>query len=139
MFGPFGYGMTLPLTSNLRQKPMMAPMGYLVITHVKTIDEARTFINAIPNVGDPIASSRIVGVYRMPERDEPVCPGVSGGCKEQGWRRLRRGYMAHACGLRNRGYRGKIAIAMMDWFGVNLLPRGRTPRVFRNPEGWDQG
>jgi hypothetical protein len=117
---------------------MIVVMGYLVITHVKTIDEARIFMNAIPNVGDPIASSRVVGVYRMPDRDESVCTGISGGCREQGWRRMRAGHMAHACGLRNRGYRAKISTAMMDWFGINLMPRERTPAVFRNPEGWDK-
>ena len=118
---------------------MIVRMGYLVITHVKTIDEARIFMNAIPNVGDPIASSRVVGVYHMPERDEPVCPGISGGCKEAGWRRLfPRGYMAHACGLRNSGYRRKIAVSLMDTFGINLMPREKTPGVFRNPKGYDR-
>ena len=116
---------------------MIVGMGYLVIAHVETIDAARVMMNRLPDVGGAYQGARIVGVYRMPDRDEPVCPGISGGCKEAGWKRVRRGYMVHACGLRNRGYRSKIAVSLMDWFGVNLLPRDKTPGVFRNPEGWD--
>lgn len=120
---------------------MIVVMGYLVITHVEKLSEARHLIAATPGGiehEDAIQSARVVGVYRMPDRDEPVCMGISGGCRESGWKRLRRGYMVHACGLRNRGYRAKIAISLMDWFGINLLPRDRTPGVFRNPEGWDK-
>jgi hypothetical protein len=118
---------------------MIATMGYLVIAHVKTIDAARVMMNNLPEVGGTaFEDARVVGVYRMPDRDENVCPGASGGCKATAWTRHRRGYMVHACGLRQRDYRSKLAIAIMDWFGINLMPRERTPSVFRNPEGWDR-
>ena len=117
---------------------MIVVMGYLVITHVKTIDAARVMMANIPDVGGAFEGARVVGVYRMPDRDEPVCTGISGGCREGGWKRTRRGHMVHACGLRNQGYREKMAIAIMDWFGINLMPRERTPSVFRNPLGWDR-
>lgn len=117
---------------------MMMGMGYLVIMHVKTILEAKILISAVPNVGDPVPSARAVGVYRMPDRDEPVCTGLSGGCKVVGWRRHVRGHMVHLCGLRNQSYREQLAVAIMDWFGINLMPRERTPKVFRNPPGWDR-
>lgn len=117
---------------------MIVRMGYLVIAHVKNIDAARVMASRLPDVGGAFEGARVVGVYRMPDRDEDVCPGISGGCREAGWKRSRRGHMVHACGLRNRGYRAKIAISLMDWFGINLLPRDRTPGVFRNPEGWDK-
>lgn len=106
--------------------------------HVKTIEEARILLNAMPNVGDPVPSARAVGVYRMPARNEPVCVGLSGGCKMVGWRRHATGHMVHLCGKRNRDYRAQLAVAIMDWFGINLMPRDRTPDVFRNPEGWDR-
>lgn len=95
-------------------------------------------LNALP---DAIDGGRVVGVFRMPPRDEPVCTGLSGGCKGAGWRRHARGYMVHACGLRNRDYRDQLighAGGLLDTYGINLLPRDRTPQVFRNPEGWDR-
>lgn len=117
---------------------MIVRMGYLVITYVEDIKAARVMMTNLPDVGGAFEGTRVVGVYHMPPRDEPVCMGQSGGCKEAGWKRLRRGYMAHACGLRNQGYRTQIAITIMDLFGINLMPRSRTPRLFRNPEGWDK-
>lgn len=107
-------------------------MGYLVITHVETIEEANILVNS----QTPAASARVAGVYRMPDRDEPVCPGASGGCKEVGWTRSRRGHMVHTCGLRNPRYRDWIANSLLDMFGINLLPRNKTQRVFQNPQGW---
>jgi hypothetical protein len=46
--------------------------------------------------------------------------------------------MVHTCGLRNRNYREQLAVSIMDNFGINLMPRDRTPGVFRNPAGWDR-
>jgi len=114
---------------------MMVRMGYLVITYVETIDNARLMLNKMP---EAIDDARVVGVYRMPDRDEPVCPGVSGGCKATAWTRHPRGYMVHACGLRTVNYRDHLATSIMDNFGINLMSRESTPRVFRNPEGWDR-
>jgi hypothetical protein len=114
---------------------MMTGMGYLVITYVETIDQARAMTKAIP---EGVDGARIAGVYRMPSHDEPVCMGLSGGCKAVGWTRHPRGYMVHACGLRNPNYRDTLAVSLMDNFGINLLLRDRTPKVFRNPKGWDK-
>lgn len=114
-------------------------MGYLVVTYVDSIDAARVMTNSVPEVGGVFENARVVGVYRMPHRDEPVCPGSSGGCKAEGWTRVpRRGYMAHSCGLRNRDYRQTLSRGLMDTFGINLLPRNKTPKIFRNPETWDR-
>lgn len=121
---------------------MMTGMGYLVITYVKTIDAARVMLNNMPDVGgDTFKGARVVGVFRMPTRDEIVCAGAS-RCKEVGWKRLHpEGHMVHACGHRNAHYRDQLAGhagGLLDTYGINLLPRDRTPVVFRNPEGWDR-
>lgn len=117
---------------------MMVGMGFLVIVHVNSIDDARAFVRGAQDVAD---TARTVGVFRMPPRDEEVCMGLS-GCKATGWKRLSpEGHMVHACGRRNRDYRQRLAEhagGLLDTYGINLLPREHTPALFRNPEGWDR-
>lgn len=117
---------------------MMVGMGYLVIVHVDTIDDARALRKDVQDVTD---TGRVVGVFRMPPRSETVCAGLS-GCKATGWKRLfPEGHMVHACGYRNRDYRERLAGhagGLLDIYGINLMPREHTPALFRNPEGWDR-
>jgi len=111
-------------------------MPFLVITHVSTIEDAKTIMNATPR---GVGGARVVGVYRYPDRNELVCPGIAGGCKGTTWRRaMPEGHMVHTCGRRRPGVRGRIKGALMDLLGINLMPRDRTPAAFRNPEGWDR-
>lgn len=77
--------------------------------------------------------SRPVGMYRIPTRSEPTCSGL---CNEYGWKRALSGRWVHACGRLRRGWRRTFAVALMDTLGINLLPRKKTPAMFRNPEGW---
>jgi hypothetical protein len=114
-------------------------MGYLVVVHVTSIDQARV-IRA--GVQEAVDGAKTVGVYRYPGADDPVCPGRTGGCKADGWTRAHpEGHMVHACGRRQRyagSIRATIRGALLDLLGINLLPRSDTPATFRNPEGWDR-
>lgn len=120
----------------------MGNMGFLVIVHVDTIDDAKKLAKSRPGRSQtPVDNARVVGVFRMPSRDEPVCAGLS-GCKATGWKRMSPdGHMVHACGHRNRDYRQRLAGhagGLLDTYGINLLARDHTPRLFRNPVGWDR-
>lgn len=117
---------------------MMSGMGYLVIVYVDDIDDAKAIVKGAQDVAE---TARVVGLFRMPPRDERVCAGSS-GCKESGWKRvIPDGHMVHSCGYRNRNWRENLAGhagGLLDTYGINLLPRDRTPALFRNPEGWDR-
>lgn len=115
----------------------MANMGFLLIVHVKDSDAIHDVTQAVEN---DVEGARVVGLFRFPERNEPVCRGTS-GCKQEGWTRAwPDGHMVHACGYRNRSFRQQLAGhagGFLDTYGLNLLPRDDTPTVFRNPESHD--
>ena len=106
--------------------------------HVRDMDAARVVRGGVETAVD---GARTVGVYAYPGKDDEVCPGFSGGCKGQSWRRLHpEGYMVHTCGRRQRipgGLRALIRGTLLDLLGINYLPRDATPAAFRNPPGWD--
>ena len=104
------------------------------MVHVATTDQVDDIRQAVEYDVD---GAKTVGVYRYPARNEAVCPGMSGGCKEHAWTRaIPGGYLVHACGKRRPGIRARIRGTLLDMLGINLLPRDVTPATFQNPEGW---
>ena len=79
-----------------------------------------------------------IGVYDYPKKPE-VCSGFSTSCPTRAstWKRMPEGHMAHACGRRHKDWRRRFIGSLFDILGMNLLPRGRTPASFQNPQGWD--
>lgn len=106
-------------------------MAFVVLIHVSTPTHVRAIVDRY-SLGD---AGRVVGVYALP------APGVvqtcSGWCKAgQGWTRDASGVMVHVCGGRPTDWRKRIRITLLDMFGINRLPRSRTPAMFQNPEGY---
>jgi len=90
----------------------------------------------------PGSVGQTVGLYRFPSSKDVECPGWR--CphtvnKRYGYgRHPKFGHIVHGgCNKRERGFRDRLHRILLDTFGVNLLPRDTTPRVFRNPEGYD--
>src|SRR6266511_1663425 len=108
-------------------------MPFVVMVYATTPQEGRQIRDRYTD-GDV---GRLVGIYPIPKANtEPTCPGY---CKEAGgaWsRHPHRGNIVHACGKRKRGWRASISRALFDTFGINLVPRENTPKMFQNPPGW---
>lgn len=105
-------------------------MPYLAVVYLSDDEKAKEYMNE-ESVG------RLVGLYRFPKRDVKLCRGFSGGCRHQSWKQHKWGHWVHACGLRTPDWWKRLAMSLIQTFGINLLPRSVTPRVFQNPEQWE--
>ena len=106
-------------------------MAFVVMVYATTPEQVRAIDNRY-SAGD---GGRVVGIYPLPAaRTVQTC---SGWCKAgQGWRRDASGVMVHVCGGRPTDWRRRIGRTIFDMFGINRLPRSRTPAMFQNPEGY---
>jgi hypothetical protein len=104
-------------------------MPFIAVVYLKDEEEAAAYM-------DEDAIGRLVGMYRFPKRDVKLCRGFTGGCRHQSWTRHKWGHWVHACGLRTPDWWKRIGMSLIDSFGINLLRRDHTPRVFQNPEQW---
>ncbi len=103
-------------------------MAFIVIVWARDARRAREIRDSYTDsdVG------RVAGVYRFPRADEPTCLGDCTRERSAGWGRHRDGHMVHgACQRRHRDYRKRIAVALLDLFGKNMLRN--PPSVFRSP------
>lgn len=106
-------------------------MAFVAMVYATTPEQARAIAERYSR-GD---AGRIVGVYTLPERGTVTT--CRGWCKAgSGWTRDASGVMVHACGGRHPDWRRHIRTALLDMFGINRLPRSRTPAMFQNPEGY---
>lgn len=113
-------------------------MGFIVITYAKDAEEVRTI------TGLPVGS--VVGVYRLMSRDTPTCFGSCGESRHfpgerqkgpGGWSpHEETGIMVHSCGKPHRDWRARIKTTLFHTFGINLLARDKTPKMFQNPPNW---
>jgi hypothetical protein len=119
-------------------------MPFIVMVYAPDIDAAQDIMRVIEH--HQLAQRKktpIVGVYRFPSKNEAECPGFR--CPQHrdenafGWGRHHTGqHIVHgACQRRRKGFRARLKVALMDLFGINLLPRDVTPTIFRNPTGYD--
>ena len=106
-------------------------MPLLAVVWLRDDDAAREFI-------EEESTGRVVGLYRFPKRDVKLCRGFSGGCRRDGWKRHRFGHWAHGCNLRDIQWWRTLSMTFIDRLGINLLPREETPRIFQNPEAWEE-
>jgi hypothetical protein len=89
--------------------------------------------------GPPLESrAKTVGIYRWPLKGDLSCRGYCSNKNHMSpWRRNVRGHMeCGTCGGRHIHTRKRFIGALLDYLGVNLLPRTTTPKVFQNPDGW---
>lgn len=111
-------------------------MPFLAVVWLRDDEEANDFIyeqdTVLSNTG------RVVGLYRFPKRDVKLCRGFSNGCRQQAWTRHRLGHYVHACNLRTRNWWQTLSTSLIDRFGINLLPRENTPKIFQNPAEWEE-
>lgn len=110
-------------------------MPFIAIVHVTTPDQARA-IRERYSSGD---TGRVVGIYSFPSVDAMAPDNTcSGFCRAGGaWKRHpTNGHMIHVCGKRHREWRNRLKVILMDTFGINMMKRESTPRVFQNPEGY---
>lgn len=105
-------------------------MPFLAVVYVADDEAAQQFL-------ETDQPGRIVGIYRFPKRDVKLCRGFTGGCRRTTWTRHRLGHYVHACGLRSPRWWKQLAGVFLDTFGMNLLEREETPKLFRNPEGYE--
>jgi hypothetical protein len=94
------------------------------------------------NANRDVGIGKVVGLYRFPSSKDVECPGWT--CphttnKRYGYgRHPKFGHIVHGgCNKREHGFRDRLHRILLDTFGINLLPRDATPRIFRNPEGYD--
>lgn len=106
-------------------------MPFLAVVWLRDDDEAREFL-------EEDGTGRAVGLYRFPKGDVKLCRGFSGGCRRTTWTRHQWGHYVHACNLRSRQWWEQLTMTLIDKFGINLLPREDTPKIFRNPEQWEE-
>lgn len=106
-------------------------MPFLAVVWLADDDAASEFI-------EEEGTGRIVGVYRFPKRDVKLCRSFTGGCRWQAWKRHKLGHWVHGCNLRVADWWKNLGMGFIDSFGINLLPREDTPKLFRNPEQWEQ-
>jgi hypothetical protein len=106
-------------------------MPFLAVVWLRDDDETREFL-------DESGTGRVVGVYRFPKRDVKLCRGFSTGCRRTNWTRHRWGHYVHECNLRSNQWWKQLTVSMIDRFGINLLPREDTPRIFQNPAEWEE-
>lgn len=122
-------------------------MPYLVMVYAPDDHAANQAMGAINLMSNyDTQPPRVVGLYDFPARAEVECPGFT--CPEQrrsgdnnfGYGRHHTGqHIVHgACQRRRKGFRRRVALALMDLFGVNLLPREITPGLFKNPTNYDR-
>jgi hypothetical protein len=105
-------------------------MPFLAVVYLSDEEKAKEFIEE-ESVG------HLVGMYRFPKRDVKLCRGFNGGCRHQSWTRHKWGHWVHACNLRTPDWWKQLSMTFIDKFGINLLRRDHTPRVFQNPEQWE--
>jgi hypothetical protein len=109
-------------------------MPFLAIVYARDADELRHFRDAHEETwGD---TGQLVGVYRLPSSKESTCSGSCSRGRTAGWTRHKDGHMMHSCGRRHPDTRKRIHVTLMDMFGINLLRRKNTPKLFQNPEGY---
>lgn len=106
-------------------------MPYLAAVWLRDDDEASEFL-------EEDGTGRVVGMYRFPKRDVKLCRGFTNGCRRQAWTRHKLGHYVHACQLRIPQWWQHLAMSFIDSFGINLLPRESTPRIFQNPAQWEE-
>lgn len=107
-------------------------MPFLAVVWLRDNDAAQRFADQEEDL-----DTRTVGIYRFPKREVKLCRGFQGGCRHTTWTRHKLGHYVHACGLRNPDWWKHLAGTFLDRFGLNLLPRDQTPKLFQNPEGYE--
>lgn len=113
-------------------------MPYVVVIYAGNRERAQRIVDRY-SAGD---AGTVAGLYRFPSSKDVECPGWR--CehvenKRYGYgRHPRYGHIVHGgCHRRERGFRERVHRVLMDLFGINMLPRDATPKVFRNPDGYD--
>lgn len=111
-------------------------MPFLALVYVRDADAARALIQEHRNSD---STGKVVGLYRLPAHDEKLCRGWCVGKRGMNpWRRHQPGgfMICGVCGNRHKDSFRRAIGGLFDSFGINLLPRNRTPRAYQNPETW---
>lgn len=113
-------------------------MPFLMVLYVNNADDVRGMVGAINESDLTPDNLRIAGVYRWPTRDQLSCTGFCTNRNRMSpWKRNIRGYTeCGTCGGRHVHTRRWFIGALLDYLGINLMPRSKTPKVFQNPQGW---
>jgi hypothetical protein len=112
-------------------------MALLAIVHIPdhTADDIESVGQQLHTL-EQIYGSRVVGVYRFPNRSDLKCTGTCVRKNSGAWSRSPMGFMkCSICGSRNKRLRHWFAAALFDWFGANLIGDD-APALFRTPEGY---
>jgi hypothetical protein len=110
-------------------------MGYVVMVHVPGTPEDDALLDAVMLMNETAPSVKVVGLYYVPNKDEPTC----GGCdavkgKKNGFSRHPEfGYDTHECGKPTPFWRKGIGRRMVTALGWNLLEDEETPVIFHDP------
>lgn len=100
-------------------------------------DDADT-ARAIRDQHTPATGGKVVGLYRFPAKDDCTCTGSCSRRTNGGWTRHAKGghMICGGCGKRHQDTRKRLIGSLLDYLGINLLPRDKTPKLFQNPFGW---
>lgn len=113
-------------------------MPFIVMLYVPDADDVRGLVKAISESDLTTDHIRTAGIYRWPLKADLSCQGFCSNKNHASpWRRNVRGHMeCGVCGGRHVHTRKRFIGALLDYLGMNLLPRSNTPKVFQNPDRW---
>jgi hypothetical protein len=108
-------------------------MTFIVVVHVDNMDAAKTLATMVTNADDvPEMGVRVVGLYAWPTPAELTCAGFCSDGKTNPWSFGRRGMTCGVCGGRHVDTKKRVAGALRQYLGRNLLKNAPVP--FRNPD-----